>query len=192
MVRSLRLIPIVLLLVACSNNDAELLSLRAEVDRLFQQVEEVTGVAERFEGLAAQAQEELVKTKACMNALRAGMNGALINFQYVRSNNMLGGAVVPFSATRCADVIGDKQLRSLKARFASTQQVVDQVSSERMRSLIPPVPNPRPAGVTAICNDGTYSYSQNASGTCSWHGVFGSGLTTQTEGCGYAASWAVR
>lgn len=64
MVRSLRLIPIVLLLVACSNNDAELLSLRAEVDRLFQQVEEVTGVAERFEGLAAQAQEELVKTKA--------------------------------------------------------------------------------------------------------------------------------
>jgi len=25
-------------------------------------------------------------------------------------------------------------------------------------------------GVTAICNDGTYSYSQHAQGTCSWHG----------------------
>lgn len=22
---------------------------------------------------------------------------------------------------------------------------------------------------TALCNDGTYSYSQNRSGTCSWH-----------------------
>lgn len=27
-----------------------------------------------------------------------------------------------------------------------------------------------PAGVTAICKDGTYSYSQAASGTCSHHG----------------------
>jgi hypothetical protein len=27
-----------------------------------------------------------------------------------------------------------------------------------------------PAGATAICNDGTYSYSQHRSGTCSHHG----------------------
>lgn len=27
-----------------------------------------------------------------------------------------------------------------------------------------------PAGATAICNDGTYSYSQNRRGTCSHHG----------------------
>ena len=28
----------------------------------------------------------------------------------------------------------------------------------------------RPAGTTALCNDGTYSYSQHHSGTCSHHG----------------------
>jgi hypothetical protein len=31
-------------------------------------------------------------------------------------------------------------------------------------------PGLTPGGPTAICADGTYSYSQSASGTCSWHG----------------------
>ena len=30
--------------------------------------------------------------------------------------------------------------------------------------------NSVPVGVTAKCNDGTYSYSQNSRGTCSHHG----------------------
>ena len=35
------------------------------------------------------------------------------------------------------------------------------------------VPDPSPIyprSPTATCNDGSYSYSQNRSGTCSWHG----------------------
>src|SRR3954447_13109331 len=31
-------------------------------------------------------------------------------------------------------------------------------------------PSSNPAGATAKWRDGTYSYSQHASGTCSWHG----------------------
>ncbi|MEU4521266.1 DUF3761 domain-containing protein [Amycolatopsis sp. NPDC024027] len=31
-------------------------------------------------------------------------------------------------------------------------------------------PSDNPAGATALCNDGTYSYSQHRSGTCSGHG----------------------
>ena len=31
-------------------------------------------------------------------------------------------------------------------------------------------PSDNPAGATAICKDGTYSYSQHRSGTCSGHG----------------------
>lgn len=30
--------------------------------------------------------------------------------------------------------------------------------------------SPTSASATALCNDGTYSYSQNCSGTCSSHG----------------------
>jgi hypothetical protein len=41
-------------------------------------------------------------------------------------------------------------------------------------SCIPgPTPNPYlpvPGGPTAICRDGTYSYSQTRQGTCSYHG----------------------
>ncbi len=33
-----------------------------------------------------------------------------------------------------------------------------------------PVPQGAPSGATALCNDGTYSYSQHRSGTCSHHG----------------------
>lgn len=33
-----------------------------------------------------------------------------------------------------------------------------------------PAPSVHPPGATALCRDGTYSYSQNRRGTCSWHG----------------------
>ena len=36
-------------------------------------------------------------------------------------------------------------------------------------SVAPAAPQ-HPAGASAICADGTYSYSQNRRGTCSWHG----------------------
>ena len=34
----------------------------------------------------------------------------------------------------------------------------------------PPLPTGPPAGATALCNDGTYSFSQHRQGTCSHHG----------------------
>jgi len=34
-------------------------------------------------------------------------------------------------------------------------------------------PSTNPAGATAKCRDGTYSYSEHASGTCSHHGGVG-------------------
>jgi len=34
-------------------------------------------------------------------------------------------------------------------------------------------PSTSPAGATARCRDGTYSYSEHASGTCSHHGGVG-------------------
>jgi hypothetical protein len=34
----------------------------------------------------------------------------------------------------------------------------------------PTFSNSVPAGATAICRDGTFSFSQSRRGTCSWHG----------------------
>ncbi|MDI1290053.1 MAG: DUF3761 domain-containing protein [bacterium] len=36
-------------------------------------------------------------------------------------------------------------------------------------SVVPSAPS-APSGATAVCRDGTFSYSQNHSGTCSHHG----------------------
>lgn len=54
-------------------------------------------------------------------------------------------------------------------------------ASPNLRTYAPPAPSPRrtrterrprthPAGASAICRDGTYSYSAHRRGTCSWHG----------------------
>src|SRR5947207_10880315 len=41
---------------------------------------------------------------------------------------------------------------------------------------------PAPAGATAHCNDGTYSYSQHRSGTCSHHGGVAQWLSAASVG----------
>ena len=45
-----------------------------------------------------------------------------------------------------------------------------------------------PPGATARCNDGTYSYSQHRSGTCSHHGGVAAWLTGSTSGSGSGSS----
>jgi len=55
---------------------------------------------------------------------------------------------------------------SLNGETAS-QQTYFTVTSASTR---PPASPSTPAGVTAICNDGTYSYSKHCRGTCSHHG----------------------
>jgi uncharacterized protein YgiM (DUF1202 family) len=50
----------------------------------------------------------------------------------------------------------------------STVQYYTNRSGERVQS--PTYYNTPPAGVTALCRDGTYSFSRNRRGTCSHHG----------------------
>jgi uncharacterized protein DUF3761 len=49
-------------------------------------------------------------------------------------------------------------------------------------------PDSNPVGATAICNDGTYSHSQNRSGTCSGHGGVAQFLTGGTTTTSQASS----
>lgn len=55
--------------------------------------------------------------------------------------------------------VGKKSKYSRKAKRRTSR------SSKRKRKK-----NKRPYGATALCNDGTYSYSQTRRGTCSHHG----------------------
>ena len=74
------------------------------------------------------------------------------------------------------------------ARVATSAATANASARTQPRDVIPPtsgrsyinvdgkrVPSPvfsetRPAGLTARCRDGSYSFSQHRRGTCSWHG----------------------
>jgi hypothetical protein len=51
----------------------------------------------------------------------------------------------------------------------TTTTAPPRTTSSQPRPSTTPAPGP-PAGATAICNDGTYSFSQHRRGTCSYHG----------------------
>jgi hypothetical protein len=50
-----------------------------------------------------------------------------------------------------------------------SQPTVGMVAIQRLATTPTPQPKP-PAGATARCRDGTYSFSQHRQGTCSHHG----------------------
>ena len=54
------------------------------------------------------------------------------------------------------------RVRSNRARYYTNKY------GNRVQS--PTIYNSKPAGATALCRDGTYSFSQNRRGTCSHHG----------------------
>jgi hypothetical protein len=75
--------------------------------------------------------------------------------------------------------LGAKDGRGWAAMYDGYGQRVGYVyrASDNVRSYAPRAaaatmrrPRRHPSGASAICRDGTYSYSANRRGTCSWHG----------------------
>jgi len=60
------------------------------------------------------------------------------------------------------------QKQSIVATPNSVIKYYTNTNGERVQS--PTSYNSRPAGATALCRDGTYSFSKNRRGTCSHHG----------------------
>ena len=61
-------------------------------------------------------------------------------------------------------------LRDAAGVLVSSWSVFYGTTSSTPKAPSDPYAAARAAGATAICNDGTWSYSQHRSGTCSWHG----------------------
>lgn len=61
-------------------------------------------------------------------------------------------------------------LVSFSPSYSSAQSSVSTVAAVTPTPRPAPPNSSRPAGATAKCNDGTYSFSQNRQGTCSHHG----------------------
>ena len=56
------------------------------------------------------------------------------------------------------------------AAFFGRDDGPSEASVRARQEFITPLPSFTPAEPTALCSDGTVSYSQHRQGTCSWHG----------------------
>jgi hypothetical protein len=74
------------------------------------------------------------------------------------------------TSTAAVTTTTERQLTTTTTRATSTTAAP---TTTQPVATVPPATQPtpdHPAGATAKCRDGTYSYSQSRSGTCSHHG----------------------
>lgn len=84
--------------------------------------------------------------------------------QFVRFNENTNQSVSSFNDNYSTNF----QNSSTSSRATSTVKYYTNTDGNRIQS--PTSYNTQPSGATALCNDGTYSFSQNRRGTCSGHG----------------------
>jgi hypothetical protein len=150
-------------LVACSSGQVD--SLKSQVSALRREVASLeTKVAEE-----SSAEQSL---RDCIDELRGVIHDLASEVAYVGSTRMVGGLGEPFLATACGQgVLAKADLATVHRQVIRANATVARVFRERLFATIPP-PDGSTSGTngpTALCNDGTYSYSQHAQGTCSWH-----------------------
>lgn len=67
--------------------------------------------------------------------------------------------------------LSNKQVTNTTKHYSNTNSKIKYYSnSSRQRVQSPTHYNKKPAGATALCRDGTYSFSTSSRGTCSHHG----------------------
>ena len=158
-----------LLFTACDSHQGEVESLQKQVGDLQDQVQANQKQIAKLQRTAQATESSL---RECLDDVIAGSKTLAASVRYLaRSNQGLFGPSVDFSSTTCGRAMGRQDLKKLKALMFQAGRVVD---NARFSTLRNPASTSNgvssSSGATAICNDGTYSYSQHASGTCSWHG----------------------
>lgn len=106
--------------------------------------------------------------RACVSEVHGVVDDVADATAYVAnpSRVIFGGSVDRFYAFDCKGVVSKGVIKGFRKSVARANRAVDRAFDSSLDSLL----GPSNSGVTAVCNDGTSSYSQHASGTCSWHG----------------------
>lgn len=165
--RRLRAVFVLLaLLPAC--NGGEVQSLRDQVAQLHSQVSKLQDETESLRAQLAKSQ----RVAGCLDEVRGLVDDLGRASKYLSSDKVFGPATSPYYATLCKGVLSTPAIRDLKESVAESNRAVDHAGAARIAEVfsLPTTSGSGGGSATAICNDGTYSYSQHASGTCSWHG----------------------
>jgi hypothetical protein len=153
-------------LSACSN-DTEVHDLQRQVAELQQQVQELNGTNAALANRLKSERDTEKGLRDCVSNLAYLAHGMRDVLRFIESPNSLIGSGVP--GFGCRDVLTDGQVKSLQAavQYVNSQQKAAQ--KQHFAAVAPPSDSSS-STVSAICNDGTSSYSQHAQGTCSYHG----------------------
>ena len=85
-----------------------------------------------------------------------------VSTKYLSKNPVSHKFKLNISRRKITSYNTSSRVRSNRARYYTNKY------GNRVQS--PTIYNSKPAGATALCRDGTYSFSQNRRGTCSHHG----------------------
>lgn len=103
----------------------------------------------------------------CISALQLDINVLHHAVMYVSGRSASQPDVVRPDLGDCRDLVKASVRQRLQFGLYDARIATKEAAQQRQ----PPVPSTSPSGgATARCADGTLSYSQNRSGTCSWHG----------------------
>jgi Protein of unknown function (DUF3761) len=156
-----------LLFTACDSH-------KGEVDALDRQVGDLQAQVQTDHEDIAQLQKTARATekglRECLGEVVAASRTLATSVRYLAgSHRSIFGPSIDFYSADCRRVMDRQDLKRLKTFMFQAGRVVEDANL----STLEPIPTSNvgttPAGATAICRDGTYSYSQHASGTCSHH-----------------------
>ena len=161
-----------LVLPACSSSRDEVESLRRQVADQQSQIDALQSTAQSLGAKVA----SIHGLKECLGEVRDLVAAFGQSSTYLSSGRVIGPIAHPFHSSVCTGVMTAKAVEALSRNAKTMNQALARAEAQRFDAWITPTSpsSGSTSGVTAICNDGTYSYSQHASGTCSWHGGVGS------------------
>lgn len=133
---------------------------------------------------ALESQVEILRadeavTRQCLAVTLKEVVDLRLAARYLASTQVSAPNVAKPSVTRCKPVVSPGKVANLVNAAYEANNLLNAAERSRHPQVLPRAV--QPSGATARCRDGTYSHSQHASGTCSYHGGVAVWLTIQVD-----------
>ena len=164
-------VALVLSATGCDSHQDELDSLRSQVSDLQAQTTKLQLASRNLGAIVKEDSVEARTLRSCISDLA---------FAVDQFNGLVGGIANPgnvfafgvyLRTKSCSEVLRPARVAALRKGVGESNQIAHRVKQANLSASVPSSSGGSSSeGATALCADGTYSYCQHPSGTCSWHG----------------------
>jgi outer membrane murein-binding lipoprotein Lpp len=145
-------------------------TLSAQLARSQQDLYSASATVQSARSEASTARANARQARACLTMAREEINTLKLAARYLGSSVVTGPNLTQPRIAMCKGSLKRGAIYGLTAAVYEARGIVARTEAARQTPVSPSAPNPTVISATARCNDGTYSFSQHHSGTCSWHG----------------------